>query len=391
MSAWATSTLKRAIQRFSIMAAITTGVVAAGAAIYGANKNAKAAKEAANTQARGVANAQEASRLASQQALPLIQQGFSQSRDAITSGADLARQNLLAGNQAAIGSLGQGFDAARGDLTSGYNQAGQTLDAAYNEATGVFEPTAQQGAGASQLQAALSGALGPEAQATALQNYQQSPGQDFLAKQQEQSLLRNQAALGGGLSASPRVMSALQEQAFGRAQTDFDNQFNRLGAIAGRGDVANQSIANLRAGLGESRAGIQQQLAQLLSGLSTGRGSGIAGLQSEGSANLANLNTSTAAQLAQALQAQGTTSGNVLIGQGSEQAQLAQNLGQAQSGAALYAANNPNPLLQGIQQGIGAYTGMGGNFGSLLAGGQTGNTRSGYTGNAYQNWLAGQR
>lgn len=372
------------------MAAITTGVVVAGATAYGAKKQSDAAKSASKTQAQGVRDAQEASRLATERALPLIEQGFTQSRDAITSGADQARQNLLAGNQAAIGYLGQGFDAARGDLTSGYNQAGQTLDAAYNEATGVFEPTAQQGAGAAQLQAALSGALGPEAEAAALKNYQQSPGQSFLANQQEQALLRNQAALGGGLSASPRVMSALQEQAFGRAQTDFDNQFNRLGTIASRGDVANQSIANLRAGLGESRSGIQQQLAQLLSGLSTSRGSGIAGLQSEGSANLANLNTSTAAQLAQALQAQGTTSGNVLIGQGSEQAQLAQNLGQAKSGAALYAAQNAPPIVQGIQQGIGAYTGMGGGFGNLLSGGG-GASRSGYTGDAYQNWLAGQR
>jgi len=362
----------------------------AGTAVYGANKQAKSAKEAANTQARGVANAQEASRLAAERALPLIEQGFTQSRDAITAGANQAQQNLLSGNQAAIGSLGQGFDAARGDLTTGYGQAGQTLDAAYNEATGVFEPTAQQGAGASQLQAALSGALGPEAQAQAMQNYKESPGQDFLAGQQEKALLRNATALGGGLSASPRVMSALQEQAFGRAQTDFDNQFNRLGSIAGRGDVANQSIANLRAGLGESRSGIQQQLAQLLSGLSTGKGSGIAGLQTENSANLANLNTSTASQLAQALQAQGTTSANTLIGQGSEQAQLAQNLGVAKSGGAMYNAQNAAPIVQGIQQGVGAYTGMGGNFGSLLSGGG-GATRSGYTGNAYQNWLAGQR
>lgn len=362
-----------------------------GAAAYGANKQAKAAKEAGNTQAKGVAKAQEASRLASERALPLIEQGFSQSRDAITSGANLAQQNLLAGQAQGIESLGQGYDSARQDLTSGFGQAGTTLDAAYNEATGVFEPTRQQGAGASQLQAALSGALGPEAQATALQNYKSSPGQDFLAQQQEQSLLRNQAALGGGLSASPRVMSALQEQAFGRAQTDFDNQFNRLGAIAGRGDVANQSIANLRAGLGESRSGLQQQLAQLLSGMSVNRGSGIAGLQTEGAANLANLNTSTAAQLAQALQSQGVTSSNAIIGQGSEQAQLAQNYGQAKSGGALYNAQNAPPIAQGIQQGIGVYTGLGGNFSGLLSGGQTGNTQAGYTGSAYQDWLARQR
>lgn len=372
------------------MAAITTGLVVAGAGIYSANKQSNAAKDAAKIQAQGVQNAQEQTRLATEQALPLINQGFTQARDAVSSGANQAQQNLLSGNQSAIQSLGggydqaintlgSGYDTAKNDLTSGYGVADQMISGAYGQAQSTLQPSSQQGAGASQLQAALSGSLGPEAQATAFQNYKDSPGQDFLAKQQEQSLLRNQAALGGGLSASPRVMAALQEQAFGRAQTDFDNQFNRLGSIANRGDAATQSIAQLQAGLGDSRSGIQQQLAQLLSGISTAKGtgmaglqtskgSGVAGLQTEGSTNLANLNTSTAAQLAQLLSGQGTTSANTLIGQGSEQAQLAQNLGQAQSGAAVYNSQNAPALLQGLQQGLGAYTALGGNFGGLLSG-----------------------
>ena len=374
------------------MAAVTAGVIAGGSAIYSAKKQSDAAKSASKAQAQGVQQAQESSRLAAQQALPLIQQGFQQSRDAITSGANAAQANLLAGNQAALGSLGQGYSQGRADLTGGFNRAGQTLNTYYNEASGLFEPTQEQGAGAAQAQAALSGALGPEAQAQAYQNYAESPGQSFLRNQQEQALLRNASALGGGLSASPRVMSALQEQAFGRAQTDFDNQFNRLGVVASRGDIANQSLSGLRQSLGQSRAGLQSQLGQLLSGMSVNRGGAMAGLQTEGAANLANLNTNTASQLAQALQNQGVTQGNVLIGQGSEQAQLAQNLGQARSGAALAAAQTTPAIVQGIQQGLGAFTGMGGNFnlpGAMTPGINPGATIGGYTGSQYRNWLAG--
>lgn len=375
------------------MAAVTTGVVAAGAGLYSAKKQSDAAKSAARSQAQGVANAQEQTRLATQQALPLIQQGFQQSQQAITNGSNAAQANLLAGNSAAMNSLGQGYDQGRADLTGGFNQAGQTLDAAYNSATGVFEPTRQQGASAAEQQAALSGALGPQAQQQAYVAYAESPGQSFLRNQQEQALLRNASALGGGLSASPRVMSALQEQAFGRAQTDFDNQFNRLGVVASRGDIANQSISNLRAGLGQARSGIQQNLAQLLSGMSVNRGTGMAGLQTENAANLANLNTSTAAQLAQALQGSGVTQGNVLIGQGTQQAQLAQNLGQAQSGAALFNAQQTPALVQALQQGIGAYTGMGGQFSlpsPMTPGINPGATTSGYTGADYARWLSGR-
>jgi len=372
------------------MAAVTSAVVVGASAAYSANKQAKSADKSGRLQAQGVANAQEASRLASEKALPLIQQGYQDSIGQIKSGDALAQQNLLSGQSDAINSLTGGYGAARGDLQTGFGNADTMLTQGYNQAQSTLQPTATQGNQSSALQAALSGAMGPEAQAQAYANYQESPGQAFLRNQQEQSLLRNEAALGGGLSSSGRVMSALQEQAAGRAMTDFDTNFNRLSQISGRGDQANQSIANLQAGLGASRSGIQQQLAQLLSGLSSAQGQGVAGLQSEGSMNMANLNQSTASQIAQALQNQGVTSGNAIIGQGSEQAQLAQNLGVARSTGAIHRANNAPALSAGLSAGLGAYSGMGGGFGSMLGGG-AGATQGGYTGSAYQNWLAGQK
>lgn len=374
------------------MAVITTAAVTAGAGIYAAKKQGDAAKSAANTQAQGVANAQLATQQAQDRALPLIEQGFSQSRDAINNGANLAQQNLLSGQNQSISTLKNGYSSARSDAINGFGNAERTLDSAYNKATGVFEPVAQQGAGASQIQAALSGALGPQAQKQAFANYSDSPGQKYLRDQQEQALLRSESALGGGVSANGRVLSALQEQAAGNAAQNYNTNFSQLGQIAGRGDSANQNIANLQASLGQSKAGIQQQLASLLSGYSMNQGAGISGIQANGASNLANLNTNTAAQLAQSLQGQGVTQANTLIGAGSEQAQLAQNLGQAQSGADIYKSQNASPLIQGVQAGLGAYGAMGGNF-NFLSGMRppnSGGAVTDYTGNAYKNWVGAQ-
>lgn len=340
----------------------------AGATAYSANKSSKSAKEASNKQAKGVRNALQATQEAQDKALPLIEQGFTQSRAAISEGADSARQNLLSGQDSSLKSLAGGYDAARAQATSGFNQAGQELTGAYTSAQQNFQPYAEQGAGASQMQAALSGALGPEAERQAIANFTESPGQKYLRDQQEQALLRNESALGGGLSGSGRVLTALQEQAMGRASTNLDNRFNQAGVVANRGAAANESIANLKVGLGTSKSAIQQQLASLLSGMSVSQGAGAAGIQATGASNMANLNTSTAAQLAQSLQGQGVTQGNVLVNQGTQNAQLQQNLGQAQSGAAIYNAQNANPWMQGLQAGVGAYTAAGGNFGNALSG-----------------------
>lgn len=330
------------------MAAITAGVVTAGATAYGARRQAKSAERAAQTQAQGIEQAQQLSQQNIERAIPLIEQGFGQAQESIQAGGRGARSDLLGG-----------LDPTLQELTTGFEQAQQTLS-----------PTAQQGAGASQLQAALSGALGPQAQSEAIQNFQSSPGTDFLAQQQEQALLRNQAALGGGLGQSGGVMEALQEQAFGRAQTDFGNQFARLGQIAGRGDAASQNIAQLQASLGQARSGIRGSLAQALAGMQFDEGS----------------------QLAQLQQGQGTTLGNVLINQGTQQAQLAQNRGAALAGSDAFRASQTSPILQGVQQGLGIYGALGGQLPNMNPGAASaGSTRAGYTGSQFSNWLAGQQ
>jgi hypothetical protein len=132
----------------------------------------------------------------------------------------------------------QVFEQGLGDLR-------QEQQRGLQQTTDMYSPYMQTGGQAFDMQAALSGALGPEAQQQAYSNFQQSPGQQFLQQQAEKALLRNSAAtgnLGGG-----GTKTALQQQAMGFAQQDFDNYYNRLGGISNAGLGFTQSLGGMQA------------------------------------------------------------------------------------------------------------------------------------------------
>jgi hypothetical protein len=116
-----------------------------------------------------------------------------------------------------------------------------------------LSPYSQAGAQAQREQAALMGLGGQQAQSAAMARFRESPGQAFLRGQQEKALLRSQAAIGG--LGGGNVRTALQEQAFGRAQTDYDRQLQRLGQLSGRGVQAQQTIAGMGTGPGYVQTG----------------------------------------------------------------------------------------------------------------------------------------
>jgi hypothetical protein len=128
---------------------------------------------------------------------------------------------------------------------------------------GDLEPRIQGGNQAFQAQQALLGQSGQAAQDEAYGNIQESAGQRFLRDRQQRALLRNSSAIGG--LGGGNVRTALQEQAVGFAQQDINNQFGRLGQLAGQGqNAANVSgqagsqsasnIANLQANQGAAQA-----------------------------------------------------------------------------------------------------------------------------------------
>ena len=132
-----------------------------------------------------------------------------------------------------------------------------------------FRPFQEAGTAAVGQQQALIGLSGVEAQQEALSALQVSPGQQFLRDRAQKNLLRNTSAIGG--LGGGNVRSALVQQGVGFAQQDLQNQFGRLGQLAGQGQAAtasaaqfggniSQNIANQAIASGQNRAsGIAQQ------------------------------------------------------------------------------------------------------------------------------------
>lgn len=108
----------------------------------------------------------------------------------------------------------------------------------YSEAQ--LSPYTRAGAEATEQQRALLGLAGTTKYNEALSRFKESPGQKYLRDQQEKARLRNAAAT-GGLRAG-RTQIALQEDAFGRAQTDYGNYYNRLSGLR---DTGGQSASQL--------------------------------------------------------------------------------------------------------------------------------------------------
>lgn len=135
-----------------------------------------------------------------------------------------------------------------------------------------MQPYMQAGGQAFDMQAAMSGAMGPEAQAQAYQNIQVSPGQQFIRDRAQKSLMQNQAItgnLGGG-----RTQIGLQEQAMGFAMQDADNMFNRLGTISAPGQQYISQLGSLGGQLSGLGQGYNSNVSNMMmqQGVNTGAG-----------------------------------------------------------------------------------------------------------------------
>ena len=219
----------------------------------------------------------------------------------VSYGSEQAEGAVYEGMQRGMGSLG----AARGDIIQGFGRATKGL-----------QPYVQPGYQANDLQAALSGALGAEAQATAFENYQNSPGQAWLQQQGDRALTRNAAALGG--LGGGNVQRELVQFGQGLANQDLQNQFGRLGDVATRGLSSSTTIAglegqqaqmlgqlgqagaNMQFGAGRDIGQIRQRAGQdianavqnttsSLSNLVSGQGAGVADIMNQGTVNVNNL------------------------------------------------------------------------------------------------------
>lgn len=160
------------------------------------------------------------------------------------------------------------LNQARGDVRQGSKRAVASLLRGRRGATESLRAISEPGMQAFDAQAALSGALGADAQKQAFQQFSESPEQAFMRQQGEQAILRGSSAT-GGLGGS-RVLEALQNRGIGVAAQDFQNRFNRLGAVAQPGLQAQTNLANLRMSANQAIAGVRERRGQGLADLAIG-------------------------------------------------------------------------------------------------------------------------
>jgi len=308
----------------------------------------KAAREAAARQGALLAEG-------SQSGIANLNDNFQPAMDYLQGGFDGAQQQITGGYNQAFGAMNNGYQGAQDAINLGFNNAtgqyeqgfGQALSGLNSAQAGIEAPIQNfydEGAGASQVQAALSGALGPQAQADAFQNYQESPEIAYMREMGEKSALRGAASQGMSMSGS--VLAELNRRGTGLAMQGFGDTMARLGSIANRGQAAGNSLAQARGNLATNTANLQTQQGQGLANMNMQLGQGLANLQNQQGQsqsalyqqqanNLANLQSGSGQALAGMQQQHGQNLANIATGNAAQQAQIVGQLGAAQGNAAL--------------------------------------------------------
>ena len=256
--------------------------------------------------------------------------------------------------------LKRGGNRAVDDLLAGTGQARNDITTASQAALQPLAGYAQSGQDANAMQANLLGANGPAAQAAAMQQFQDSPGQAYLREEQERAVLRNSAATGGTQGGA--VLEELQRRAYGRAGTAFNERVAQLGGLGSQGLTASQGQAGIMGDTGMALSGLAERGAGNLASTRLG----IAGQQAGIQGTIAGGRTRAGEQMAQNI---GSTTANLANLQNAEGAALAQVLDGGQfaeimAKAGITDANTLQQLatlLANISTGQGSQaTGLGG-------------------------------
>lgn len=265
--------------------------------------------------------------------------GLIGSEQALTSSADNALRVLREGRNLSIADLQQAQQQGLSALGTGRQEGTAKLGQAIER----FAPLARQGTSAGDVQSALSGALGPEAQQAALANLQ--PVSQFLQEEGGRAVTRNAARLGG--LGGGNVLRELTRFGQGLAGESAQQQFQNLGTVAERGFGALKNIGSLRGQQADIQTGIARDVAGLLRG--------------------------TAQDVTQTRTGAGTNIANVLGGTGQQIAAGRQTAGQDIAGAIGGTTSALSNLLSQQGAGVSDITGAGaGALANILSGtGQT--------------------
>jgi len=151
-------------------------------------------------------------------------------------------------------------EAARGGQEAGERSAQLGIEEQrrqFDIATGLQRPALEAGDIARQELLASLGLSGEEAESQFFDRFKETRGQQFLRQQQEKATLRSAASTGQLVGGN--VLTALQEQAEGRAAGRLGEFQSRLAALSGAG----QTAATATGQFGQATAGnIANLLAQ---------------------------------------------------------------------------------------------------------------------------------
>jgi hypothetical protein len=279
--------------------------------------------------------------------------GLAGAEQALTGGMAGAGQALDKASLAAFRTLGQDFGGFQGSQVEGDfgSFRPSSVRGNFGVTAGRIDPMTGQpmfsqaaegvdrfsgaGVAAQQQQAALSGALGADAQRAAMQGFMESPAQQFLREQGELGII-NQASALGGLGGG-NVQRELARFGTGLAAQDFQNQFNRLGSLSDQGLRAAGQAGQFLAQAGAQQGNLAAQQAQL---------------QQQASAASAANRLSAAQSTAQLAQQAGLQNQANQLAQAQANAQMAQQAG-LQGQANQFAAAQQQAQLQN-QLGINA-------------------------------------
>jgi len=256
-------------------------------------------------------------------------------------------------------SINQGINA----LQQGENRALGRIDQFTGQAVNTLNPYAQTGQQALNQEAALSGALGGEAQQQAINQFMESPAQKFLREQGEKAVLRQASATGGLRGGS--TLAALQERGIGLAAQNQQQQLENLRSLAGRGQDAATNQAGFQQQAGTAGAGITANLAGQQAGL-YGQQAGLQGQLGSMGAQMANQGGQFAGNTLNQL---GQQIGGLRAGAGENMANVFGNQAGALSGLRSQAGRD---VANQMNQQAGALSGNQLNLGNLLANLDTG-------------------
>jgi len=320
--------------------------------VLGNDDQADAADRAARTQADAVMRGQDLFQENLEAGTEIAKRLFRGSADNLRFGAEAQINNISRGETRAMDELNSGEQGTKEQIEKTLGESLQALRSGYAEAEQPLQGYSQRGDQASEMQAALSGALGEDAQRTAIEQFKSSGLMDFYQDEQERAIQRGAAARQNLLS--PKTLTALQDRAFKQSQSDYDNYANRLGEISDRGMGAGSMLASLRERLtGNTQGAIERSgttLADIIRMFSGDR----AGLKRDTNREIGAIRGSVNKDVAQTKQNLGQLLLNANIGAGTTLAQLAQNYGTANAQGDAFRAGQPTGMQQALQFGSNA-------------------------------------